>query len=74
MDSIPAKCGEIFVLVENVKLLIPNTGSIDLESGEIVVAISTSEYEGEIWYVTSHGLGTLPNDDTFYMHEAERLA
>lgn len=66
--------GDVFLLIESVRLLRFQNEGFDLDAGEIVVSTGESYDDvDEVIYITRFGLGTLPDDDTFHNHESKKI-
>ncbi len=73
----PSVIGDIFVILEEVhsmSWIAENDGwGIWLHPGEIVMSMGTRHSDGDMLYLTSHGLVGLPEDAVFYDAETQRL-
>ena len=68
-----AKVGDIFVLEDEVSLYTFDGFAKFLPRGEIVLCLGRPNKDEEMLYVTTSGVGGLPDDGTFYMYEAKKM-
>ena len=72
MKKIP-EAGEIFIIVSQIEMY-TQSRAICLYPGDIVVALgAVNSGNNEIFYCSGKGVETLPDDETFFCHEAKPL-
>ena len=67
--------GDILVIVHPVKLMFVFDSYVELYQGDIVMSLGRRMFEddGEMLYLTVYGIGSLPDDAIFYIHESTKL-